>query len=112
MKSVSKTKKKKLSYEINSPFRYPGGKYYARKLIMEHIPPHSTYIEPFCGGGSIFFAKPKAHMNILNDKDEELVNRWVSEDFCFNSLNSPFSEASSRIMRKFCLIVDSSICPK
>lgn len=59
---------------INSPFRYAGGKFYARKLILNHIPEHTTYIEPFAGGGSIFFAKPKALINQLNDADEELVN--------------------------------------
>lgn len=59
---------------INSPFRYAGGKYYARKLILEHIPPHHTYIEPFCGGASIFFAKDKVLHNWLNDIDDELIN--------------------------------------
>lgn len=48
-----------MNNSINSPFRYPGGKFYARKLILEYIPPHSNYIEPFAGGGSIFFAKNK-----------------------------------------------------
>lgn len=60
--------------EINSPFRYPGGKFYARKLILQHVPPHNSYIEPFAGGASIFFAKPKANQNWLNDADEELIN--------------------------------------
>jgi DNA adenine methylase len=59
---------------INSPFRYAGGKFYARKLILAHIPKHSIYIEPFAGGGSIFFAKPKVSLNQLNDIDTELVN--------------------------------------
>lgn len=59
---------------INSPFRYPGGKFYARKLILEHIPPHSHYIEPFAGGASIFFAKEKVSNNWLNDIDEQLIN--------------------------------------
>ncbi len=59
---------------INSPFRYAGGKFYARKLILNHIPLHSCYIEPFAGGASIFFAKKKVQENILNDLDEELVN--------------------------------------
>lgn len=59
---------------INSPFRYAGGKFYARKLILEHIPLHDTYIEPFCGGASIFFAKEKVHNNWLNDIDNELIN--------------------------------------
>lgn len=42
---------------INSPFRYAGGKFYARRLILEHIPQHNRYIEPFAGGGSIFLRK-------------------------------------------------------
>ena len=60
--------------EINSPFRYAGGKFYARKLILKHIPTHKTYIEPFCGGASIFFAKSKSEENILNDLDQDLIN--------------------------------------
>lgn len=63
-----------MSQEINSPFRYAGGKFYARKLIIEHIPDHSYYIEPFAGGASIFFAKKKVEKNWLNDIDEELIN--------------------------------------
>lgn len=64
-----------MNQTINSPFRYAGGKFYARKLILEHVPFHTTYIEPFAGGGSIFFAKPKATvLNWLNDIDEQLVN--------------------------------------
>jgi len=62
---------------INSPFRYPGGKFYARKLIMEHLVKHSCYVEPFVGGGSIFFAKEKAEVNILNDADPELTNCYL-----------------------------------
>ena len=45
-----------------------------RKLIIEHIPDHTCYVEPFAGGASIFFAKGKASINILNDRDEELMN--------------------------------------
>ena len=59
---------------INSPFRYAGGKFYARKFILNYIPLHSCYIEPFAGGAFIFFAKKKVQENILNDLDEELVN--------------------------------------
>jgi DNA adenine methylase len=63
---------------INSPFRYPGGKFYARKLILEHIPAHTGYIEPFAGGASIFFAKTKVARNWLNDADQELINMYLN----------------------------------
>lgn len=62
---------------INSPFRYAGGKFYARKLILEHIIPHDIYIEPFTGGGSIFFAKDKVKRNIMNDLDSDLINTYI-----------------------------------
>lgn len=63
---------------INSPFRYPGGKFYARQLILELIPSnHTYYIEPFAGGGSIFFAKDKKVQNVLNDMDSGLINCYV-----------------------------------
>jgi DNA adenine methylase len=59
---------------INSPFRYAGGKFYARKLIIVHIPLHNYYIEPFAGGASIFFAKRRVDNNWLNDIDQDLMN--------------------------------------
>jgi len=59
---------------INSPFRYAGGKFYARKLILEHMPPHKSYIEPFAGGASVFFAKNKVNFNWINDIDGDLTN--------------------------------------
>ncbi|MBI4668695.1 MAG: DNA adenine methylase [Elusimicrobia bacterium] len=56
-------------------------KFYARKLILECIPPHTYYCEPFAGGASIFFAKTKARQNWLNDLDKELINcyRFIQE---------------------------------
>lgn len=61
----------------NSPFRYPGGKYYGRKLILQCIPPHDKYCETFTGGGSIFFSKHSVSVNVLNDLDEELINCYI-----------------------------------
>ena len=65
------------SLKSNSPFRYPGGKFYARKLILEMLPPHTVYCEPFAGGASIFFAKPSVERSILNDLDAEVINALV-----------------------------------
>lgn len=65
------------SAPINSPFRYAGGKFYARKLILEHVVTHDYYAEPFAGGGSIFFAKDKAANSLLNDVDAELMNCYT-----------------------------------
>ena len=62
------------SLKSNSPFRYPGGKFYARKLILDMLPPHKDYCEPFAGGASIFFAKASLGHSILNDLDTEVIN--------------------------------------
>lgn len=38
------------------------------------IPRHTTYVEPFVGGGAIFWAKPKSECEIINDTNRELIN--------------------------------------
>ncbi len=58
---------------INSPFRWAGGKFYARKIIESYIPKHDFYVEPFLGGGSVFFHKAKVE-SWLNDLDKDLIN--------------------------------------
>ena len=65
------------SNKTNSPFRYPGGKFYARHLILRYIPEHTHYCEPFAGGASIFFAQKCQTYAILNDLDEELMNCYI-----------------------------------
>ena len=62
-----------ITQKLHSPFRYAGGKFYARKLILEHIPKHDYYCEPFAGGASIFFAKQKSAKSYLNDLDKDLM---------------------------------------
>ena len=62
------------SLKSNSPFRYPSGKFYARRLILDMLPEHDGYCEPFAGGASIFFAKEKAQTSILNDLERAF--RW------------------------------------
>lgn len=58
---------------MNSPFRYAGGKFYARKLIAEHLIDTDVYCEPFAGGASVFFYKEKSKVNILNDLDDDII---------------------------------------
>ena len=62
---------------INSPFRWAGGKFYARKIIQAYIPKHNYYIEPFLGGGSVFFHKNKTE-SWLNDFDKNLMNCYLN----------------------------------
>jgi len=42
--------------------------------IIQHFPDHKIYIEPFFGSGGMFFNKPKAKYNIVNDLDSDVFN--------------------------------------
>ncbi len=51
-----------------------GGKSKLKKKIISIMPQHKVYVEPFIGGGSVFFAKEPAELNIINDKDKDIAN--------------------------------------
>lgn len=53
-----------------------GAKSRLKKRITQLIPDHSTYVEPFVGGGSVFLYKTPAKREIINDKDEDVYNTW------------------------------------
>lgn len=55
--------------------RYHGGKALLAPWIIDHFPPHRTYVEPFGGGASVLLAKPRApYREVYNDLDGEIVN--------------------------------------
>jgi len=51
-----------------------GGKTKIAKAIIARMPPHKTYVEAFVGGGSIYFRKPLVDVNVINDKDKEIID--------------------------------------
>lgn len=59
---------------INSPFKWVGGKSRLRKQIINILPSHTCYVEPFAGAAWILFAKPPSPVEVLNDKDKDLIN--------------------------------------
>ena len=74
-----------------------GNKQKIAKDIQKHFPLHRIYIEPFFGAGGMFFNKPKAHNNLLNDNDSEVFNlfRIVSnnmEDLESEFIKMPYSQ--------------------
>lgn len=42
--------------------------------LLPYFPKHTIYIELFFGGGGMFFNKPRAKYNYLNDKDDNVYN--------------------------------------
>ena len=53
-----------------------GGKSKSCAFIARHMPEHETYVEPFVGGGSVFFAKPRSAVEVLNDVDRDIYDLW------------------------------------
>lgn len=51
-----------MSNTIRAPFPWFGGKGNPKikNLILQNLPPHTRYIEPFGGGGSILISKAPA----------------------------------------------------
>ncbi len=67
----------------NVPITYYGGKQKLLNFILPLIPPHSIYVEPFCGGAAVFFTKEPSMVEIINDTNSELINfyRCIQNDF-------------------------------
>jgi DNA adenine methylase len=59
---------------MKTPITYYGGKQNMIKHLLDIIPAHTIYCEPFFGGGALFFAKPKSEVEIINDKNGEVIN--------------------------------------
>lgn len=53
---------------------YPGSKWSMAEWIISHMPPHTTYLEPFFGSGAVFFTKEPSGVETINDLDGEVVN--------------------------------------
>ena len=64
-------------------FRYFGGKFAIAPWIIENMPPHRAYVEPFGGGGSVLLLKPKSYAEVYNDLDGDIcaVFRAIRDDF-------------------------------
>ncbi len=57
---------------------YYGGKFELSRKLIPMLRKHDRYIEVFFGGGSMFFRKAKAKINILNDKHNDLINLYMT----------------------------------
>ncbi|MBV6442770.1 MAG: hypothetical protein EPGJADBJ_04494 [Saprospiraceae bacterium] len=68
---------------IKPPISYYGGKQTLLSVILPQIPEHTRYIEPFLGGGAVFWAKKPSEIEVINDLDGFVTNfyRVVKTDF-------------------------------
>ncbi len=68
--------------KLNCVLKYPGSKWRIVDKLVELIPPHHTYLEPYLGSGAVFFRKAPSDIETINDLDWDVVNLFqcIRED--------------------------------
>jgi DNA adenine methylase len=101
-----------------------GGKSKIKNVIIDKMPEHQIYVEPFIGGGSVFFSKEPVKVNIINDLDTDIYNiykdmkdigdKMINKDFTptrykFNKLKNQkkFKNNIDRLYRNLYLSLNS-----
>jgi len=84
-----------------------GSKKRIASQIIAHFPEHDMYIELFFGTGSIFFEKPLAKYNVLNDLDNLVYSLWTimrnkatREELLEEIKNTPYHQEIFRDMKQ------------
>lgn len=64
-----------MSHQIKHPaIRYHGGKFRLAPWIIQQMPGHVCYVEPFGGAAGVLLQKPRSYSEVYNDLDGEVVN--------------------------------------
>lgn len=71
-----------------TPISYYGGKQRMASKIIKLIPEHKQYVEPFFGGGAVFFKKEPSEVEVINDLDERVINFYRVMKTDFEALNT------------------------
>lgn len=53
-----------------------GGKRRLADRLIPQFPPHTCYVEVFAGGAALYFMRPPADVEVINDVNGELVNLY------------------------------------
>lgn len=80
------------------PFAYFGGKTRLAERIIDLLPPHEHYVEPFAGSLAVLLAKRRSAMETVNDLDQDLMTFWRvlrdrPEDLALHMALTPHSRA-------------------
>jgi DNA adenine methylase len=89
------------------PLKWHGGKHYLAGRIVDLMPAHTHYVEPYAGGLAVLLAKdPEGVSEVVNDLDGRLMNFWkvLRDEETFSRFHRlvqaiPFSEAEWKAAR-------------
>lgn len=83
---------------LTPPLKWHGGKAPLARRIVDLMPPHLHYVEPYAGGLAVLLAKdPEGVSEVASDLNADLVNFWDvlrhrGEELAGLAEASPFSE--------------------
>jgi DNA adenine methylase len=66
-----------MNKKIRPIIKWTGGKFDEFSFFANQIPPFKRYIEPFFGGGGVFFALQPNVASFINDKSTDLFNFYA-----------------------------------
>lgn len=97
---------------MRSVLKYPGSKWNIVGQLVEMIPRHHSYVEPFFGSGAVLFTKVPSDIETINDMDSEVTNLFQciqkdSERLAELVMTTPFSREEYDNQFK---ISDGTIC--
>lgn len=61
---------------MKAPVQYFGSKQRLAEQLVQLMPSHRGYIEPFAGSLAVLLAKPESKIEVVNDLDERLITFW------------------------------------
>jgi DNA adenine methylase len=88
-----------MDISLKNAFPRLGGKSKLAEFIISKFPKEfDTYVEPFIGGGSVYFRKTLSNKNVINDIDEDIYDMYCDirdvEDikYFFDKSNTSLTE--------------------
>lgn len=91
---------------LRTPISYYGGKQQMLRHILPLIPEHQAYIEPFFGGGAVFWGKQPVKVEVINDINAHVINFYRQLKSNFNELKKLIDQTlHSRDQYKEALII-------
>lgn len=104
--SKGKQGKARESMNVSRPIlRWHGGKWRLAPWIIDNLPPHRTYVEPYGGAASVLIRKPRSYAEVYNDLDGDVVNlfqvlRERPDDLARAVALTPYAEEEFRLSKR------------